>query len=406
MTNKKKIINDPVHGFIQIPDGLIYDLVSHSYFQRLRHISQMGLSFLVYPGATHHRFSHALGSLHLMQEAIKVLKSKGVDISDQETQSVFIAILLHDIGHGPFSHLLENSIISDLSHEELSLLFMEDLNKEMGGALSQAIEIFQDKYPKKFLHQLVSSQLDMDRLDYLTRDSFYTGVQEGIIGTTRIIEMLNVHDDQLVVDEKGMYSIEKFILSRRMMFWQVYLHKTSAAAELMLKQTLTRAKEIALQDNSLFCTPGFAPFLFNLTNKQNPNILKQFSILDDHDIWSCIKNWRLHPDPVLSFLSEHLIGRKTFATKIQNTPFTKAQTDEIKKQLIEINGWREQDIPHIFCEKTLKNFTYTSEKEKILILKKDQKIYNFSDLSALLTPHFLAQTENKYLITHPKIIKK
>ncbi|NPA35733.1 MAG: HD domain-containing protein, partial [Chlorobi bacterium] len=338
MSNKRKIINDPVHGFISIPSDLIFDLIQHPYFQRLRRIKQLGLTHLVYPGALHTRFQHALGAMHLMMSAINSLKSKGADISKNQAESAYTAILLHDIGHGPFSHVLENTIIRDVSHEQISRLIMERLNSEMNNELADAISIFEGKYSPAFFHQLVSGQLDMDRLDYLRRDSFYSGVSEGIIGSERIIKMLNVIDDNLVVEAKGVYSIEKFLVARRFMYWQVYLHKTALAAEKMLINILKRARELVLDGNMLFAPPQLSFFLKNDIKYSNftssPETLDNFMMLDDDDIMSAIKIWAGSDDLILSLLSRDFISRNLFGIKLSNEPFDENETDRIKDKVI------------------------------------------------------------------------
>ena len=310
-TNKLKIFNDPIYGFITIPNTLIYDLIQHPYFQRLRRISQMGLSYLVYPGAHHTRFHHALGCLHLMQKAVQTLKFKGVLISEEEETALYIAILLHDIGHGPFSHALENSIVEEVHHEEISLLFMNALNIEFEGKLTLAIKIFKGEYHRKFMLQLISSQLDMDRMDYLKRDSFYSGVAEGNINSDRLIQMLNVQDDVLVMEEKGIYSIEKFLMARRLMYWQAYLHKTSVVAEVTLTKILKRAKELSQKGIVLECSKPLSFFLNTKISTENfeTSILDTFAQLDDFDVMSAIKNWQFNDDFVLSSLSKMIINR-------------------------------------------------------------------------------------------------
>jgi HD superfamily phosphohydrolase len=303
--NKKKIINDPVYGFISIPTELIYDLIEHPYFQRLRHIKQLGMTHLVYPGALHTRFHHALGAMHLMKMAIETLRSKDHVITNEEEEALTIAILLHDVGHGPFSHALEHTIVDGISHEDISILLMNKLNIEFKGQLTTAISIFNDTYPKKFLHELVSSQLDMDRLDYLNRDSFFTGVSEGVISSDRIIKMLNVKDDHITIEEKGIYSVEKFLIARRLMYWQVYLHKTVIAAEQMLVKILERSRALTLSGQDLFATPALKHFLTNKLSTEaftEDDHLEIFTRLDDTDIMSAVKVWALHSDPVLSKL--------------------------------------------------------------------------------------------------------
>src|SRR5690554_2912167 len=318
--NKLKIINDPIYGFISIPHPFLFDLIEHPYFQRLRRISQMGLSSLVYPGATHTRFHHALGCMHMMQKAVQVLRFKQVNISEEEELALYIAILLHDIGHGPFSHAMENSIVENVHHEEISLAIMKFLNEEFNGKLSLAIEVFQGNYHRKFMLQLIASQLDMDRMDYLKRDSLYSGVAEGNINSERLIQMINVKDNQLVVEEKGIYSVEKFLVARRLMYWQCYFHKTSVTAEHILTQILKRAKELTQQGEKLWCSPALEYFLDK--SKQNQVVtyfthqdLVQFSQLDDSDILGAIKQWQFHSDEILSSLCNGIVNRKLFAFK-------------------------------------------------------------------------------------------
>ena len=336
LTNKRKIFNDPVYGFITIPDELTFDIIEHPYFQRMRRIRQLGLTNLVYPGALHTRFQHAIGAMYLMTQAIEVLRSKGFEITKDEAQGAVIAILLHDIGHGPFSHSLENSIICDLSHEELSELLMDSLNKDFNGKLSLAIKIFKDSYHKKFLHQLVSSQLDMDRLDYLKRDSFYTGVSEGVISTERIIKMLTIVNDKLVVESKGIYSIENFIIARRLMYWQVYLHKTAVSADNLLEKILKRVRDLAQKGNEPFAAPALQKFLFSNFRKKDflkdKTLLETFAELDDTDIISSLKVWTKSNDKILSMLSNNLIHRKLYAIELQNKPFTKNYISQFEKK--------------------------------------------------------------------------
>jgi len=337
MTNKKKIFNDPVYGFISVPYELILDIIDHPYFQRLRRIKQLGLSHLVYPGALHTRFHHVLGCTNLMQQAIETLQSKGHEITEEEAKGVTLAILLHDIGHGPYSHALEHSIAKGVHHEELSLIFMQKLNEEFNGQLATAIEIFTNRYPKKFLHQLVSSQLDMDRLDYLKRDSFYTGVSEGVVSNQRIIKMLDIVNDELVIQEKGIYSIEKFIVARRLMYWQVYLHKTVISAEFLLVKVLERAKELANKNIELFCSPAFHLFLYNDITKEEFNkieVLEAFSKLDDYDILGAIKVWTNHEDKILALLSTMITDRKLLKVAIQKEAFTEDDLEVHKQKMM------------------------------------------------------------------------
>ncbi len=374
--NKKKIINDPVYGFITIPYGIIFDLIEHPYFQRLRRIKQLGLTHYVYPGALHTRFHHALGATHLMTQAVEVLRSKDVDITEAEAEAVTIAILLHDIGHGPFSHALEHTIV-DVHHEELSLKFMEALNKEFEGKLSLAIEIFIGKYHKKFLHQLVSSQLDMDRLDYLNRDSFFTGVHEGVIGYDRIIKMLSVSEGELVVEEKGIYSVEKFLVSRRLMYWQVYLHKTVLSAEQTLIRILERMKELTQAGHDLKVSGSLRFFLYeNDANK----LLENYARLDDFDIIMAIKELTNHEDYVLSFLSKGIIHRRLLKIKLQNEPFNRDHINEVRHKTEKKHPIEKKDIKYLVFEGKEAISSY-SNSEEIKILFKSGKVLPVSKCS-------------------------
>lgn len=346
--NKKKNINDPLYGFLTLPYEILFDLIEHPYFQRLRRIRQLGMSHLVFPGANHTRFHHALGALYLMNEALKNLREKGVDISEAEAEGACIAILLHDIGHGPFSHTLEQTIVSGVHHEEISVAMMKQINKDWSGKLDIALAIFENRYSKKFLHQLVSSQLDMDRLDYLRRDSFYTGVSEGVVSSDRIIKMLHVKNDTLVVEEKGIYSIEKFIVARRLMYWQVYLHKTVVAAEELLLKILERAKELALNGQDLFATPAFRHFLYEAESGESflksAEELGFFAQLDDNDIMASIKVWTGHTDTVLSTLCQNLMRRKLPKIQMQKEPIPENQLKEMQANLIKSKPISEQDV--------------------------------------------------------------
>ncbi len=401
-TNKLKIINDPVHGFITIPNELIFDLIEHPYFQRLRRIKQLGLSHLVYPGANHTRFHHALGAMHLMQKAISELYKKGVVISEAEKEGVLAAILLHDIGHGPFSHTLEHSLLKDIHHEAVSLLFMNALNKAFNGKLSLAIDIFTDKYPKKYLHQLVSSQLDMDRLDYLQRDSYFTGVSEGVVGSERIIKMLSVANNQLVVVEKGIYSIENFISARRIMYWQVYMHKTVVSSEFMLRSILKRAKSLYLSGEKLFASPNLKLFLSKAYTiddfKTNENLLEQFAQIDDTDIISAIKVWQHSKDKILSTLSVALINRNLFRTEISKKKFSEVRLKEIKQNIKSKLDITDNDLHYFFDSGYLVNEAYNEQFKQIKIVNKQGEIvdltkasdnYNISALSAPVKKHFI-----------------
>ena len=397
---ERKIINDPVFGFIHIPKGLLYDIVCHPVFQRLTRIKQLGLSSAVYPGAQHTRFQHSLGAFHLMSEAITSLTTKGNFIFDSEAEAVQAAILLHDVGHGPFSHVLENTIVTGISHEEISLLLMERMNKELKGQLSLAIQIFKDEYPKRFLHQLVSGQLDMDRLDYLRRDSFYTGVTEGNIGSARIIKMLNVKDDHLVVESKGIYSIENFLTSRRLMYWQVYLHKTSVACEKMLISTLLRAKELASQGVELFASPALRFFLYNRIDKDefynNPACLENFIQLDDNDIWTALKVWSTHEDKVLSILSQGLIDRHLFKVEISSSPLTKSQKDELIEKISTHLQISKKEASYFLCTSTIENNMYKKEYDSIEIIFNDGTTKNIADASDMLNISLLSRKVKKY----------
>ena len=397
---ERKIINDPVFGFIHIPKGLLYDIVCHPVFQRLTRIKQLGLSSAVYPGAQHTRFQHSLGGFHLMSEAITSLTTKGNFIFDSEAEAVQAAILLHDVGHGPFSHVLENTIVTGISHEEISLLLMERMNKELKGQLSLAIQIFKDEYPKRFLHQLVSGQLDMDRLDYLRRDSFYTGVTEGNIGSARIIKMLNVKDDHLVVESKGIYSIENFLTSRRLMYWQVYLHKTSVACEKMLISTLLRAKELASQGVELFASPALRFFLYNRIDKDefynNPACLENFIQLDDNDIWTALKVWSTHEDKVLSILSQGLIDRHLFKVEISSSPLTKSQKDELIEKISIHLQISKKEASYFLCTSTIENNMYKKEDDSIEIIFNDGTTKNIADASDMLNISLLSRKVKKY----------
>jgi HD superfamily phosphohydrolase len=408
--NKKKIINDPVYGFISISYDLLFDLIEHPYFQRLRRIKQLGLTHLVYPGALHTRFHHSLGAMHLMQTAIQSLKSKGIKINKQETKGALIAILLHDIGHGPFSHALEYSLASGINHEFISEVFMQKLNADFDGELSLGIDIFKNDYKKNFLSQLVSSQLDTDRLDYLTRDSFFTGVSEGIIGTQRIIKMLNVADDKLLVEEKGIYSIEKFIVARRIMYWQVYLHKTVLSAETMLIKILERAKCLASNGYELFATPSLHYFLYNKIDKEaiihNDEAIRQFAMLDDSDIAASIKNWESENDPILSNLSRSLVNRKLFKCEIQKEPFDYFRIEKIKEKIMDqLNLESESDLSFFFISDTTSNYAYKLDTDKINILTKSGKVKDLIEASDQLNSNNFNKAVTKHFICYPKGIE-
>lgn len=402
--NKLKIFNDPIYGFISIPNALIYDLIQHPYFQRLRRISQMGLSYLVYPGAHHTRFHHALGCLHLMQKAVDVLRFKGVSITDEEENALYIAILLHDIGHGPFSHTMEKSIVEDVHHEEISLLFMKTLNIEFEGQLSLAIEVFQGNYNRKFMLQLISSQLDMDRMDYLKRDSFYSGVAEGNINSERLIQMMNVVDDFLVIEEKGIYSIEKFLMSRRLMYWQAYLHKTSLAAELTLTNIFKRAKYLVSKGCELPCSEPLKFFLNNSINLENFDkyTIELFSQLDDFDIISAIKAWQFNDDLILSTLSKMIINRDLLKIKLSSEKISKEEIQQLRVEFSKQNNFALSETNYFIFKGKIKNQAYNMEAEPIRILKKDrtvEDIFGSTDEQYLKT---LSKSVTKYYICLPK----
>ncbi len=400
--NKKKIINDPVHGFISIPTELIFDLIEHPFFQRLRRIKQLGLSDLTYPGALHTRFHHALGAMHLMSLALDTLRQKGFEISDEEVESAQIAILLHDIGHGPFSHTLEFSLLKDIHHEHFSLMIMQELNRIFGGKLQTAIEVFTDTYPRRFLHQLVSSQLDMDRMDYLLRDSFFTGVVEGKIGADRIIKMLTLQDGALLVEEKGIYSIENFLTARRLMYWQVYLHKTNICAEQMLIKLLTRAKHLHKKGKDVFWGKGLEILIDQNPTAQdfakNTDYLYAFLSLDDYDIWACIKTWQHHPDFILSTLSKMLLERKLFKLLLSAEPVSKAEIKEKKEKIIAHYGIKPKHIHYFMVSGTTSNEAYLAKGDKINILTRKGEVKDIAQASDLPNIKALRRIVKKYYL--------
>ena len=402
--NKLKILNDPIYGFITIPNSLIFDLIEHPYFQRLRRISQMGLSSLVYPGAHHSRFHHAIGCVYLMQKAVRVLRFKGIEISDEEENALYVAILLHDIGHGAFSHALENSIVSEINHEAISLKFMEALNLAFNHQLDLAIKIFKGEHPKKFLYQLISSQLDMDRLDYLKRDSFYSGVAEGNINSDRLIAMLNVHENELVIEEKGIYSVEKFIVGRRLMYWQVYLHKTGLAAELLLVNILKRAKELALKGVDLYASSNLKYFLYQSIDAHNfdDKTLEIFAQLDDYDVLSAIKEWTKHDDKIISTLSKMLINRKLPKVILQKQKFGKVEINKVKKKVLENNNISKKEISYFIFEGSVSNQAYNLKDNTIKILSKNGKTIELAIASDQLNLLALSKPVIKYYICFPK----
>lgn len=401
--NKLKILNDPIYGFIQIPNSLIFDIIEHPYFQRLRRITQMGFSNLVYPGANHTRFHHALGCVYLMEKAVRVLRFKQIIISKKEENALYIAILLHDIGHGAFSHALEHSIVNGISHEEISLKFMHKLNEEFNGKLDLAIQIFEGKYKRKFLCQLISSQLDIDRLDYLKRDSFYTGVTEGNISSDRLIVMMNVKNDELVIEQKGIYSVEKFLIARRLMYWQVYLHKTGLVAENMLVNVLKRAKELAEKGKELYASSALKYFLYNQINQNNftEETLEIFSKLDDYDIMSAIKEWTNHEDKVLSILSKMVVERKLLKIEIQKEAFDEIQISKLKNKFGKKIGLSLEEINYFVFDQQIKNQAYHSNKP-IYILNKKGKLKDIAKASDQLNLQALTKPVIKHFICYPK----
>lgn len=406
-SNKRKIINDPVHGFITIPNEIIYDLIQHPYFQRLRRINQLGMSQLVYPGANHTRFHHALGAMHLMSQALTVLRKKGVEITEDEKLAVRIAILLHDIGHGPYSHTLEHSLLRSVMHEQMSLIFMHELNKEFDGQLDLAIKIFTNDYHKRFLHQLVSSQLDMDRLDYLQRDSFFTGVSEGVVGAERIITMLNVIDGDIVVEEKGIYSIENFISARRIMYWQVYMHKTVVASEYMLIKILTRVNYLFDQGHDLFASPYLKTFLINKITvedfKNNPELLQKFAMVDDSDLISAIKVWQNSDDKVLSTLCTAIVSRNLFKTEITRKAPDQKRILKIKGEIVDELGIDEKDVSYFIEEETLVNNAYNEKFKQIKILLKSGKTQDIAKASDNLNISALSKPVEKFCLCYLKV---
>jgi HD superfamily phosphohydrolase len=413
-TNKRKIINDPVYGFISIPGDLIYDIIEHPWFQRLRNIKQLGLTSFVYPGANHSRFQHCLGALHLMDTALQTLKSKDVKISPSEEEAAMIAILLHDIGHGPFSHALEDSLITGLTHEDLSLLLMRKLNETFGGRLDMAIEILTGSYGRKFLHELIAGQMDMDRLDYLRRDSFFTGVIEGSVGSDRIIRMLNVVNDILVMDEKGIYSLEKFLIARRLMYWQVYMHKTVLSSESLLVNVLKRAKELALQGIDLFATPALRFFLYNNIGPKEigpsglftPGLIAvNFTRLDDTDILASAKYWADHSDTVLADLSGRLIRRDLLSVELQNEPFSENRLNELREQAIKLMKISRELIDYYVYTNSISNLTYTPDAPEVRILLKNGTIADITEVSDMFEHRLLSERVTKYFLCYPKEIR-
>lgn len=405
--NDSKIINDPVFGFIKIPRGLLYDIVQHPLMQRLNRIKQLGLASVVYPGAQHTRFQHSLGAFHLMSEAITALTQKGNFIFDSEMEAVEAAILMHDIGHGPFSHVLENTLIHGISHEQISLMVMEQINSDFNGMLNLALKIFKDEYPKRFLHQLISSQLDMDRLDYLRRDSFFTGVTEGNIGSARIIKMLDVKDDNLVVESKGIYSIENYLTSRRLMYWQVYLHKTAVACEKVLINTLLRAKYLAETGKEIFASPALKYFLYNDINEtlfiQDEKALKFYTELDDSDIWSALKVWRHSDDKILSTLAGDMLDRRIFKVEIHDEPVAEDYLDTLRHTIADNLDISIADTEYMIDVSTIQKDMYTMDDDNITILYKDGTTKDISEASELLNVSLLSKKIRKYYLCYQRI---
>ena len=404
--NDSKIINDPVFGFIKIPRGLLYNIVKHPLMQRLTRIKQLGLASVVYPAAQHTRFQHSLGAFHLMSEAILSLQQKGNFIFDSEAEAVEAAILMHDIGHGPLSHVLENTLINGITHEEISLLMMEQINEEMNGELNLAMKIFKDEYPKHFLHQLISSQLDMDRLDYLRRDSFFAGVNEGNIGSARIIKMLDVVDDKLVVDSKGIYSIENYLTSRRLMYWSVYLHKTAVAYEKVLINLLTRAKQLAQQGKDIFAPPQLRFFLYNNVESKDFTLgseaLRNYELLDDNDLWSSIKVWAQNDDKILSILAGDMINRNIFKVEIHENHIDEETISALQNKLAEEAGVSIEEAQYLFSVSRIQKDMYDVNDDQISILYKDGTIKDITDASDLLNVSLLSKKIRKYYLCYQR----
>lgn len=400
-----KILNDPIYGFISVPHPVLQRLMDHRWFQRLRYIKQLGLGHLVYPGALHTRFHHALGAMHLMGEAIATLRGKGHAITDEEALGARIAILLHDVGHGPFSHALEHSLVEGIGHEAVSELVMDALNTEFEGALELGIRIFRDQYPKRFLHQLVSSQLDVDRIDYLNRDSFYTGVSEGVIGGERIIKMLQVVDDRLVVEEKAIYSIEKFLVARRLMYWQVYLHKTVVACEMMLVETLRRAKHLATDSVEVFASPALLRFLRTRHDRvsfNDPAVLADFLKLDDHDIMGAVKVWCDHPDKVLAQLATDLVQRRNLRIRLQNIPWDDTRVAGLRGAVVDQLGISVADASHFVLAGSIVNNAYDPAKDRIELLYKDGSLRDIAEASDNLGIAALSKPVEKWYLAWPR----
>ncbi|MBN2639022.1 MAG: HD domain-containing protein [Bacteroidales bacterium] len=406
--NKRKIFNDPVYGFIAITDDIIFDIIEHPFFQRLRRIKQLGLAHLVYPGALHTRFHHSLGAMHLMGRALNELQIKGHTISKDEYTAAQLAMMLHDIGHGPYSHALEHSIVEGISHEDISKWFMERLNGEFSGQLDMALDIFENRYHKKFFHLLVSSQFDMDRLDYLKRDSFFTGVSEGIINYERLLNMLEIANDEPVIEYKGIYSVEKFITARRLMYWQVYLHKTVLVAEYMATHLLKRAKDLSMKGEQLFATPALSFFLKNYINKtnftQDGDTLNQFGLLDDFDIYTSLKVWMNHEDIVLSYLSKSLVNRNLFKIKLQSEPFDELLVREIKDKVRKALKLSDEEVEYFVFQESTSNYTYKPGMDRIKMLYKNGSVMDITEASDQLNINVLSKPTIKHFLCYPKHI--
>ncbi|TWR30584.1 HD domain-containing protein [Mucilaginibacter pallidiroseus] len=404
--NKKKIINDPVYGFINIPSELVFDLIAHPYFQRLRYIKQLGMTHLVYPGALHTRFHHALGAMHLMGTAVETLCYKGIDITPEEKEGLIIAILLHDVGHGPFSHALEHTIVQDISHEDISILLMDRLNEEFDGRLGLAISIFKNTYHKKFLHQLVSSQLDMDRMDYLNRDSYFTGVSEGVISSDRIIKMLNVKDDVVAIEEKGIYSIEKFLIARRLMYWQVYLHKTVIAGEQLLCKIFKRSRELSLTGARYPLTPALAYFLENLISKEafinSREHLDTFALLDDTDVMAAVKVWANADDFVLATLCKNLINRNLYHVDITAGQPDATLIQTLKQKAMDRFNISEHEASYFVFDDSIRNNAYNKGDGNIHLLMKNGKLTDITLASDNSNLEALSRTVQKYILCYNK----
>lgn len=408
MITKGKIINDPVHGFITIHSELILNIINHPYFQRLRRIKQLGLTDLVYPGANHTRFHHVIGAMHLMDVALDTLENKGHKISKEEHEAALIAILLHDIGHGPFSHALEYGLLTNVTHEEISLILMQKLNQEFNGGLNLAIEIFENKYERHFFHQLVSSQLDVDRLDYLVRDYYFTGVSEGKVASERILKMLEIHNDEIVIEEKGIYSVESFLNSRRLMYWQVYLHKAVVSAEFMLLRVVQRAKELVLKGEKIYMNESLEPFfkqnLSKIDFSSNEEIISKFTSLDDTDIIFAIKNWANSDDIALSFLCKSILNRKIFAVKVANEDFSKKEIEEKKKLIKSTFNVEDDSLDYLLIKGVMSNSGYIPKDKKINILQKDGNVIDISEAVDLPNIKAISKPVQKYFLCWPKKI--